>query len=86
MKFLYIFLACYFISFVIAWLLAAKRMARKARILKNNGLPDNKIDEFYRTMSKPTWIMSIWYYVSYWHAFGCCGFNNLRAHFLAFDM
>jgi fatty-acid desaturase len=60
-KFLYIFLACYFISFVIAWLLAAKRMARMARILKNHGVPDNMIDEQYRNMSKPTWIMSIWF-------------------------
>jgi hypothetical protein len=63
MTFLYIFLACYFVAFVIAWLLAAKRMARAARVLKNNGLPDDKIDELYRTMSKPTWIMSIWFMI-----------------------
>jgi|GEM_PF-4386499 len=61
MNYLYIFLACYFISFVIAWVLAAKRMAREARILKNHGLPDEKIDELYQKMSKPTWIMSIWF-------------------------
>ena len=59
MNYLYIFLACYFISFVIAWILVAKRMARAARVLKNHGLPDSKIDDLYRTMSKPTWIMSI---------------------------
>src|SRR5208283_1982878 len=58
-NFLYIFPVCYFISFVIAWILAAKRTARAARVLKNHGLPDNKIDDLYRTMSKPTWIMSI---------------------------
>jgi hypothetical protein len=34
-------------------------MARAARVLKNHGLPDGKIDDLYRTMSKPTWIMSI---------------------------
>ena len=59
MKFLYIFLACYVISFVAAWLLAAKRLARMARVLKEQGLPDSKIDELYQTMSQPTWIMSV---------------------------
>ena len=61
MNVLYIFLASYFVSFVIAWLLAAKKMARVARVLKQNGLPDDKIDDVYRDMSKPTWIISIWF-------------------------
>ena len=59
MKYLYIFLASYFFAFVYAWFWAAKRVAHASKVLKEQGISDKLIDDHYRKMSGPTWVMSI---------------------------
>jgi hypothetical protein len=59
MDYLFIFLGSYFVCFVFAWIWAAKRMRHAAMVLKNTGVSEKGIDDFYKEMSKPTWLMSI---------------------------
>jgi hypothetical protein len=59
MKYVCTFLASYAIAFVYAWVLVANRMAHAARAFKEQGISDKLIDEHYRKMSGPAWVMSI---------------------------
>ena len=59
MDYLFIFLGSYFVCFVAAWIWAAKRMRYAAMALKSTGVSEKAIDNLYKEMSKPTWLMSI---------------------------
>jgi hypothetical protein len=47
------------VCFVAAWIWAAKRMRYTAMALKNTGVSEKAIDNLYKEMSKPTWLISI---------------------------
>jgi hypothetical protein len=47
------------VSFVFAWFWAGKRTNHAAKAMKETGMSDQLIDEYYKKMSKPTWMMSI---------------------------